>query len=126
MNGTTQFNNISLTSSGTGNSAFIAKFDPGGSAIWVREIPSTVSAVAMGLFSGTATFGFTSNISSTGPQDLFVLKLNSSGTLQWFQTEHIASGGSILFGEHIAVDNLGRVLVGGTFTKTQLFKSMCY
>src|SRR5713101_3673598 len=64
-----------------------------------------------GFFSGTATFGST-NLSSSGLEDIFVAKYDAAGTLQWARQ---AGGSAYDEGLGIAVDGTGNVFVIGFF-----------
>jgi hypothetical protein len=75
-----------------------------------------------GEFNGTATFGSLPSISSNlGSADIFILKYNNGGVLQWVQK----SGGSGQdYGHSIAVDASGNVYVTGFFTGTSTFGTL--
>ncbi|MEZ4721876.1 MAG: SBBP repeat-containing protein [Flavobacteriales bacterium] len=119
-----------LTSAG-GSDAFVLKLDTSGTFTWVKAVGGTSddfgNSVVIndlgdvflgGDFQGTADLNpsaTTLNIASLGDRDVFILKLNSSGTFQWVKT----AGGS---GEdraiNIAVDTSEYVYIGGHFSNT--------
>ncbi len=70
-----------------------------------------------GFFNGTATFG-TQTIVSSGAQDVFVAKYNTSGVLQWVFS---AGGAQADIGNGVSVDNSGNVYVTGEFLGTATF-----
>ncbi len=72
-----------------------------------------------GHFSGTATFGDTSAISS-GYWDIFVAKYNNTGSLQWVQT---AGGANNDVSNCIAIDKNGDVVIAGYFYISCTFDS---
>mgnify|MGYP000391709367 CR=1 FL=1 len=140
FNTTTNFANITINpqpgipGGAIGYNGYLAKFGPTGNAIWVRNFASNNdvevfsifvdnpgNVFVTGAFSGPSVFG-TTPITPTGPRDLFVLKLNSTGTFQWIQTASVSgAGASAVTGQEIVVDNLGRVTVAGTFAGTVNF-----
>lgn len=73
-----------------------------------------------GHFSGTTDFGsFT--LTSAGSSDVFVVKINTSGTVLW--AERFGGWGED-FGRNITVDALGNVYTTGTFNNIATFGSI--
>lgn len=74
----------------------------------------------IGSFYGTVTFDGTL-LTSLGSQDVFIAKINSSGTYQW-----AVQAGSLDddFGFGVAVDSSGSVYVTGSFSDSAAFGSM--
>lgn len=72
-----------------------------------------------GYFSGTATFG-TTTLTSAGNRDLFVAKVDSSGSLLWARS---AGGVEDVFGRSISLDAAGNAYVTGSFAGTATFGS---
>jgi len=72
-----------------------------------------------GFFSGTANFG-TTNLATTGLDDVFVAKYNPSGNLQWARK---IGGGNLDVGYAIAVDAATNICVTGFFYATATFGS---
>jgi hypothetical protein len=91
--GTVAFGSTSLTSAGS-RDIFIAKVDASGAYVWATRAGSTGfdagygvstladgSAIVTGQFTGTVVFGTTS-LTASG-RDVFVAKVNSSGSFVW-------------------------------------------
>jgi hypothetical protein len=80
-------------------------------------IDNSGNSYIIGSFTGTATFGTTTLISS-GLSDIFIAKLNASGSYLWA----IKAGGSANdCGFGITIDNSGNLLVTGKFALTAAF-----
>ena len=84
-------------------------------------VDSTGNIYTTGTFAGTADFdpgAGTSNLTSTGSNDIFVSKLDSSGNFVWAK----AMGGTAYdFGSSITVDSTGNIYTTGTFAGTADF-----
>lgn len=129
--GTVDFNpgsgTMELTSSGD-RDIFVQKLDGNGNLLWAKALGGSATdegtSVAVdgsgnvyvtGYFSGTADFdpgSGTSELTSNGFTDIFVVKLTGAGNLSW------AKGmGGILddYGQGIAVDGSGNVLITGDY-----------
>jgi photosystem II stability/assembly factor-like uncharacterized protein len=77
-------------SSAGGNDVFLSKYDADGTAVWTRQFGSSASDTAYGVSadsSGVYVTGYTSGTlpgqSSSGGDDVFVQKYDSSGTALW-------------------------------------------
>lgn len=120
-----------LTSNG-GNDIFLVKTSPQGNFLWAKnfggsgeDIPSEMvldqagNIYITGTFNGTADFnpdaGVT-NLTSAGMEDVFVIKVNSSGQLDWAKS---IGGTNIDEGNAIDIDDFdGSVFVFGSFRTT--------
>jgi hypothetical protein len=116
-----------------GKNAFVAVFDPTGSALWSQPLgPLTgtsgysVGGVAVDAqgnvavtttYVGTTTLGSTQHTSVNGSQDILVAELDSSGNFLWSQSFGDATDDENP--RRIAVDSLGNVVVAGN-VRTQL------
>ena len=122
--------NFSLSSAGN-DDVFIQKLNNSGDFQWAKSFGGTsndqglsISVDASGNVYSTGRFGSTVdfdpgastfNLSSTGNDDVFILKLNDSGNFQWATS----FGGSFNDqGLSIAVDNSGNVYSTGYFRGT--------
>src|SRR5210317_1308270 len=77
-------------------------------------VDSSGNIYITGYFYETVDFGG-GNVTSAGSADIFVLKLNSSGTFQWV---NIFGGTSADVGEGITVDSSGNPYITGWFYET--------
>lgn len=95
FSGTVTIGSTTLISTGSSD-IFVAKIDSSGNWIWATKAGGILgdkgisidtlsdnSAMVVGYFGGTATFGNLPNLVQTGTYDLFVAKINSSGNWVW-------------------------------------------
>ena len=135
-------NQYNLTSTGNSQSIFVSKLDSGGNLVWaqnIREISGsglaesgraiTVDAAGnvyvTGSFRGTVDFNpdnigiDTLTAPSTGVDNIFILKLNRSGSFVW--AKNIDGNMTYSGGYGIAVDGAGNVYSTGVFRGTSNF-----
>ena len=106
---------------------FVIKTNSSGVFQWVKTyggsasefgyriaVDSSDNVYITGHFTGTLDFGG-GNVTSVGNEDIFVLKLNSSGVFQWVKTYGDTSAD---FGYGIAVDSSSNVYITGYFVGT--------
>lgn len=128
-------NTYNLTTVGSAGDIdiFVAKYSPSGDLIWAKSMGGTddqhARAIAVdgsgnvyvtGDFVGTCNFDpgpGTFNLTANS-QDIFVLKLDSSGALAWARAFNSAGGTENGFSTGIASDSAGNVLVGGSYLGT--------
>jgi hypothetical protein len=108
--------------------AFIASFDSAGGLIWANHIRGLACVKAIkgapsgdvfvtGYFAGTTYFDMVNNPTvyhqlPGGGLDLFLIKYNASGVLQWI---HRFGSTNSDKGKHLEIDQNGNVIIGGTF-----------
>ena len=123
-----------LTSSGVFSNAFIQKMDASGNYLWAKSFGGTNdergysitqdtsgNVYTIGYYSGTVDFDpgpGTLNLSSNASLDLFIVKLNASGSLVWAKS---FGGTSSEIGQGIAVDTYENVYTTGWFATTADF-----
>ncbi len=140
--GTADFSGLgsssTLTSNSNGEDIFISRLDASGNFVWAKSVGSiyadralgiavspTGNVYATGYFSGDTDFdpGATTwmltpagkGSSFTGPpSDIFVLKLDASGSFVWAKS---MGGGGADRGQGIAIDTLENVYTTGYFSK---------
>jgi len=125
------FGSTTLTSSG-GEDIFVAKLDSSGNWLWAKQaggtspdygwgiaIDSSENSYVTGYFEGTASFG-TTNLTSSGVQDIFIAKLDSSGNWLWVKQ---AGGNNWDVGFGIATDSSGNSYITGLFAEFASFGS---
>ncbi|HNR18994.1 MAG TPA: T9SS type A sorting domain-containing protein [Bacteroidia bacterium] len=124
---------LNLVSNG-GDDMFIAKYSATGTLLWAHNIGGTGTETAQsmaldatgncyitGRFAGTVDFdpgAGISTINSSGPFDVYIVKLNSSGNFVWAKN----FGGTFgTFVNAISLDASGSVYTVGTFQTTTDF-----
>ena len=130
--GTVTFGSTTLTSAG-GMDLFVAKVDPSGSYVWATRAGGSAadnghaisalpdgSSIVTGAFEGTITFGSTT-LTSAGGADMFVAKVDSSGSFVWATK---AGGSSVAIGRAISALPDGSSIVTGAFMGTATFGSI--
>jgi len=124
--GTMDFGGGPLTSVGGGD-IFVAKFDADGAHLWSKQFgdagmqnglsvaaDGSGNVIVTGHFFGTVDFG-SGSFTSAGNDDVFVVKFDANGNHLWSQ--RFGDGGS-QFGQSVAADGSGNVVVTGDFFGT--------
>jgi len=108
---------------------FIAKYNPGGDFIWVKQIGAGATSIGMAVDAAgnmyitgelTATVDFdpaatVNAVPTSGGSDVFVAKYDSSGSHQWAFHAGNSNSARPDGGAAIALDNAGNVYVTGYF-----------
>lgn len=127
--GQTSFSASNSLASTQGNTdAYIAKYSPSGTVLWLKQFGGPLAdraidlavgpdqnIVVTGQFFGTVTFGSTTLTSSANSKDIFILKLDPSGNVLWARKE---GGSGPDNGYKLTVDNLNNVILTGDFQGT--------
>ena len=132
FSGKASFGSVSLTSQGSAD-AFVMHVNSSGVIDWAVQAggasydgghgiahDGSGGALVTGHFSGKATFGSMS-LTSQGSADAFVMRVTSSGAIDWTVQ---AGGASYVEGKGIAHDGAGGALVTGYFIGSATFGSM--
>ncbi len=112
---------------------YVVKLDPSGTYVWARQLGGSFSNYSTGVdvdasgntyvtgyFSGTANFfgAGTTNLTSRGSFDAYVVKLDASGTYVWAGQ---LGGSSADYSYGVTVDASGNMFVAGSFSGTADF-----
>ncbi|MBL7937009.1 MAG: hypothetical protein JNM51_14475, partial [Bacteroidia bacterium] len=124
---------FNLTSAGV-EDIFISKLDGNGNFIWAKSIGGISTDIAYaiaidalgkiyttGYYSGTVDFdpnAGTSNLTSVGGDDVFVLKLDNNGNLIWTKS---IGGSGLEYGKTLVLDNIGYIYFSGLYNGTADF-----
>lgn len=112
----------------------ISKHDLGGNLIWMQQIndgsgyfqkqgsqlaiDKDNNVFVTGNFSSTLSAGSTTLNNSDGTADGYVIKYNSNGTILWGSRIYADGAGTNVNPYHVVSDNLGNIIVSGTYTGT--------
>ena len=131
---TATFGSTTLTSAGS-DDVFVAKLDASGTYEWATQAGGTSndsgygvsvladgSSIVTGIFQDTATFGSTT-LTSAGSNDVFVAKLDASGTYEWVKQ---AGGTRNDNARGVSVLADGSSIVTGFFEGTATFGSTTF
>lgn len=122
---------VTLTSAGNMD-IFLAKYDPEGHLLWVRQaggagpedfafkvaVNNRGQAFITGLFTEEATFAPGVTLTSAGDTDMFLAKYDTDGNLLWAQQ---AGGVDHEEGVGVSIGADGKVYVAGIFAATATF-----
>jgi len=127
---------FTLSTSNMVNDAFVLKLDPAGNFVWAAavygtnlEIPGSIAVdgsgavYVAGRFSGTTDFDPSASVAaltSAGQSDVFVWKLNPTGTYAWAVTMGSTQNDA---GIRLALDQASNIYVTGHFRSTANFNT---
>ncbi len=130
--GTAVFGSTKLTSNGS-QDLFVAKLDSSGKFVWAAgaggpktdtgkglAVDGAGNSYVTGTCKGTATFG-ANTATAKGSVEMYVAKLDSSGSFGWVTVVSTPTDGSKGYG--IAVDSAGNSYVAGSFGGIATFGS---
>lgn len=101
-----------------GRDTFLVKYDSNGTKLWIHQFGSTLNDYGRGVTVDSSnniyvtgyTKGGLDNNTSSGSDDIFLAKFNSSGTKQW--TQQIGTS-SADYGRGVSVDSSDNIYVTG-------------
>lgn len=131
--GTASFEGTSTTITSVGTNNFcVVKYSSSGAFQWVQQsggssyfkkwgskVDGNGNVYLIATFSGEATVGNTT-VTSTGYDNVYIAKWNSSGTFQW--VKH-SGGGYYHVGTGVSVDDNNNIVLTGDFNGSAIFGS---
>ncbi len=131
--GSATFGGTTLTSTGAPYDTFTVKVNADGSYAWAIRGGGTGTAEALGVsalpdgssiitgsFNGTATFGTTPSLISTGSRDTFTVKVNADGSYAW-AIRGGGTGSAFAMARGVSVLPDGSSIITGQFSGTATF-----
>ena len=134
FNGTADLNpgtGIQNATSNGDDDIFISKTGVSGSFIWAKslgsvdydrgvsvEVDATGNVYILGFFENTMDFdpgAGTANLSPSGGEDVFLLKLNASGNFQWVKRFGLSG---LMIPTSVNFDPSGNIIISGSFNQT--------
>jgi len=128
--GTATFGSFNITSSGL-QDIFIAKYDNTGTCLWAKSaggtegdignsitVDASGNVIVTGQFTGTATFGTFTLVSTGNNTNVFTTKLDGNGNFLWAKK---GSGPQTDRGLGVSCDAGGNVYITGQFSDTITF-----
>lgn len=120
----------SMTVSGS-NDIYVTKHSNSGNLIWKEKyggnsddkakaiaVDANGNSYVTGYFSGSASFDGTNLTSSSSSNDVFIMKVDASGNVDWVKK---AGGTKEDRGRGVVLDRQGNVFITGTFTQSATF-----
>ena len=132
---------VTLPSGGGNEEFFIAKYDPNGNLIWVRTglgnyqvygfsitTDENNNVYATGMYAHHNLGGYVNFdgiiLNTAGGRDIFIVKYDSHGTVQWARSAGSSTAGQNESGQSIIYDGLGNIIITGFFVGNATFSSI--
>lgn len=112
-----------------GKGSFVVKYSSTGNLLWAKDMPGQLQALATDALGNLFLLGNFSNVItiesfvliSQGMSDLYLAKINSTGSIQWVKSY---GGGMTDSGLEMEIDKNNNIYIAGTFQDSISFDSI--